>query len=263
MNLIPVVFACALCLVSLPATALCPPHAITEQSKVRLSSKPLLIVTHASSNDDGRAATKLGVDAAVRFARSQGFQRVYLQDDRPAENYFMDDCHPDYWVQSIGGEISFDVTPTHVYAVGGHLEICLSHTLHDVLLSWSRKPLRDLTITYFMDAIFSNGELIDEDDPYFQDFRRFMGVVTYGRPGGELYPKLSLLETMGIIIRPAQQVAYLERVLPHWERGFPKAYRIELLVNGNTAKVLQAGTGTRPPVLRFDFLDSAIPTALD
>lgn len=253
------VLAPVLLLASFSAAAVCPKHEPVDQSRVQLSDKPLLIVTHAASNDDGRAVSKIGVDAAIRFARDKRFQRVYLQDERPPENYFMDDCEPDYWVKSAAGEISFDVTPAQVYTVGGHLEICLSHTLHDVLQNWARKPARDLTITYFMDAIFSNGELIDEDDPYYQDYRRFMSVVTYGRPGGEHFPKLSLLETMGIIIKPAQQIAYLERVLPQYRRTMPKEYRVELLVNDAMVKVLQTGTGRRAPVLRFHFVDSAIP----
>ena len=114
-----------------------------------------MIVTHASSNDDARFATKLGVDEAVRFARSRRIPLVYLQDDREPAAYFMEDCEPDYWVRSEGGELGFDVGASHVYVVGGHLEECLSFTLNEILDSWARGPRRDLTITLFMDAIFS------------------------------------------------------------------------------------------------------------
>lgn len=84
----------------LSAFALCSDHTLTRSQDVRLTGDAVLIVTHASSNDDGRAATKLGVDAAVRFAKRKRIPVVYLQDGRPVENYFMADCKPDYWVNS-------------------------------------------------------------------------------------------------------------------------------------------------------------------
>ncbi|MDQ8023543.1 MAG: hypothetical protein REI94_17015 [Moraxellaceae bacterium] len=247
-------------LVALPAWGMCPRHDVVEPGRVRVSGNEMLIVTHSSSNDDGRAATKIGLDEAIRFARKRGMARIYLQDERPAENYFMDDCAPDHWVYSQGGEIGFEVTPAHVFSVGGHLEECLSHTLHGVLDSWARQPQRDHSITLFMDAIFSNGKAFDESDPYYPDYARFMNIVTYGRAGGEHFPKLTLLETMGIIIREPQQIEYLKRVLPHYERSLSPDYRVLLNLNDVRVVVLQAGRGARPPVLRFNFYDSALPS---
>jgi hypothetical protein len=243
-------------LASAPATASCPEHAFADPSRIKLAGDAVLIATHASSNDDGRIATKLGVDEAVRFAKSRRIAVVYLQDDRSEENYFMEDCKPDYWVRSEDGEIRFEVTPAHVYSIGGHLEECQSRTLNDVLLDWSRKPPRDLTVTYFMDAIFSNGKRIEESDPFYPDYQRFMGIVTYSRPGGEHYPKLTLLETMGVILKEQRQYEYLQRVLPRYDRTLPD-YRVELRINDSLPRVLQPGRGRRPPVLRFEFLNSA------
>ncbi len=216
-----------------------------------------MIVTHASSNDDGRVATKFGVDEAVRFAKKNRIPVVYLQDDRPAANYFMEDCSPDYWVSSNDGEVRFDVTPSHVYVVGGHLELCLSSTLNDVLMNWAKKPQHNLTVSYFMDGIFSNGKYIDESDPYHGDYVRFMGIVNYSRPAGEHFPKITLLETMGIIINETRQYDYLKRVLPRYDRTLGADYRVELKMSESTVRVLQRGQGERPPVLRFDFIDSA------
>jgi hypothetical protein len=241
---------------SFPALAACPQHAFADPAKVKLAGDAVLIVTHASSNDDARIATKLGVDEAVRFAKSKHIPVVYLQDDRSEENYFMEDCKPDYWIHSEDGEVSFDVAPAHVYSVGGHLEECESRTLNDVLLDWSRKPRRDLTVTYFMDAIFSNGKKIEESDPFYPDYLRFMGIITYSRPAGEHYPKLTLLETMGVILKEQRQYEYLQRVLPRYDRTLAD-YRVELRVNDSLPRVLQTGRGKRPPVLRFEFLNSA------
>jgi hypothetical protein len=218
----------------------------------------VLIVTHASSNDDGRAATKLGVDDAVYYAKHKRMQVVYLQDDRPAENYFMEDCNPDFWAASEGGEVRFDITPSRVYVVGGHLEECLAATLNDVLVSWSKKPRRNFTVTYLMDGIFSNGKNIEETDRYYRDYQRFMGIVTYNKPAGEHYQKLTLLETMGIIVDERLQYNYLQRILPRFDRTMGPEYRVEIKLMDSPARILQAGIGRRPPVLRFEFIDSAV-----
>jgi hypothetical protein len=243
---------------SFSCMASCPPHAFTDSAQVRLSGDSVMIVTHASSNDDGRIATKFGVDEAIRFAKSRRIPVAYLQDDRPAANYFMEDCNPDYWVFSADGGIPFDVPPAHLYVLGGHLEECLSRTLHDVLYNWARKPKRNLTMTLFMDGIFSNGKSIDQSDPYYRGYQRFIGIVTYNRPAGEHYQKITLLETMGIILNEERQVKYLERVLPHFERTLGPDYRVELKLMDSRVKVLQPGRGPRPAVLRFNFVDSAV-----
>ena len=251
-----------LCSLPLTSFASCPQHSFTDPAQVRLTGHSVMIVTHASSNDDGRIASKFGVDEAVRFAKKNRIPIIYLQDDRPANKYFMEECSPDYWIFSAGGELRFDVAPSHVYLAGGHLELCLSITVNDILLDWAKKPKRNLKISYFMDGIFSNGKYIEESDPYYKDYIRFMGIVNYARPAGEYFPKLTLLESMGIILNESRQYDYLKRTLPHYERTLPTDYRVELSVRGSRTQVLQAGkkafdqTG-RPPVLRFEFIDSA------
>jgi hypothetical protein len=248
--------AAVLAFISLPALAACPKHAFTAPGDVKLAGNSLMIVTHASSNDDGRIATKLGVDEAVRYAKEHHIPVVYLQDDRPEEAYFMEDCNPDYWVFSTG-EVRFDVPASRLYLIGGHLEECMSATVHDVLLNWARKPRGDLTVTYFMDGIFSNGRYIEASDPYNARYRKFLNIVTYNKPAGEHFQKITLLETMGVIRNQKQQYEYLERILPHFERTMPD-YRVELKLMDSPAKVIQRGKGARPPMLRFHFIDSAI-----
>lgn len=241
------------------AAAGCTDPAFTAAQDVQLGGEVAMIVTHASAVHDARLATKRGADEALRFARERRIPVAYLQDDSPTRHYLTDDCEPDYWVRSEGGELSFEVTPPHLYILGGHLEMCLSTTLHEVLLQWARRGGHQFTVTYLMDAIYSNGKGIDETDPFFADFQRFMGVVTHGRPGGEHWPKLTLLETMGIILREDRQLAYLERILPHWERSFTADYRVELrLGEDGPLRVLQPGAGLHAPRLRFEFVDSAL-----
>ncbi|MCF8178446.1 MAG: hypothetical protein K9J74_08055 [Sulfuritalea sp.] len=235
----------------------CPPHTLADPSRIKLKGDSVMIVVHASSTYDSRLATKRGIDDAVNFAKNKGIPVIYLQDDSPQRFYFMEDCNPDYWVFSQGGEISFDVPPTHLYIVGGHLEMCLSIALHDVLLQWSKRPAHDLTVTYFMDAIYSNGKLIDPSDPFYGDFAKFMKVVTYGRPGGEHWPKLSLLETMGVIAKEAHELEYIKQALPRWDRTFPENFRVEVKLNDSVNKILRPASGWRPPTLRFHFVDSA------
>jgi hypothetical protein len=256
-------FVAVMLLVSLPSVALasCRQHALTPPGQVRLAGDSAMLVVHQSSAYDARHATKHGVDEAMRFARARGIPRVYLQDDTPDEYYFMADCDPDYWVFSAGGEVSFEMTPSQLYVVGGHLELCLSTALHDILYQWAKRPPRNYTVTYFMDAIYSNGKQIDPSEPYYRDFERFMSIVTYGRPGGEHWPKLSLLETMGIIVDPVHELDYLKQILPRWDTTFPPNYRIEVQLNDSVRKVLRAAPGWNPPTVLFHFVDSALNVA--
>lgn len=253
-------FVTALILAFLSHAALgaCPKHDFTDSKQVRFNSDAVLIVTHATSFHDARVATKRGVDEAVHFAKSKRIPVVYLQDEGPAQFYFMEDCNPDYWVYSEGGEISFDVTPSHVYIAGGHLELCMSGTLHDVLYSWAKQGKRNLTVTYLMDAIYSNGKSIDEADPFYSEYEKFMRVVTYRRPAGEHWPKLTLLETLGTIRNEEHEFDYLIKILPQYQNTLPAAYRVELALNDSVTKIIRAAPGWKPPILRFNFVDSAV-----
>lgn len=240
-----------------PAIASCGPHPLTADRDVRPRGNAMLIVTHATSFHDARLASKRGTDEAIRFARNKRMPIVYLQDDSPPELYFMNDCAPDYWVASQGGEIGFPVTTDEVFVAGGHLELCLSGTVHDIIYSWAQQRRRKVTLTYFMDAIYSNGKSVEPSDRFYTDFSTFMRVVTYGRPAGEHWPKLTLLETLGTINAEVDERAYLERVLPRWERTFPAEYRVELQLNNSVVKVLRSAPGWNPPTVRFHFVDSA------
>lgn len=250
---------CALCVMGGQARAVCPPHRLAKAAEVELNGPELMIVTHATSTHDARFSAKRGVDEAVRFARNRGIPVIYLEDDTPGKYYYMEDCAPDYWVFSQGGEISLDLgVVRQLYIVGGHLELCLSATLHDTIHQWAQRPPQDRTITYFMDAIYSNGKLIDPGDPFYNDFQRFMGIVTYGRPGGEHWPKLSLLETLGVILREEHEFEYLKQALPRWDTSFPPEFRVELQLNDSVKKVLRAADGWHPPTVLFRFIDSAL-----
>jgi hypothetical protein len=246
------------CLWASVVAAKCPDHAYTEQDHVRLDNRPVLIATHASSSFDSDFSAKRGVDEAVRFARDRNLQVVYLQDDRMDPNYYFEDCKPDYWVESESGELSFRIPTDHVYLVGGHLELCLANTLSDILDLWAKEPIRDRTIELLMDGVYSNGKSVDEGTPYFDDMQRYRQVRSYGRPAGEYWGKISLLETMGVIYREERQYQYLEALLPQWRRSLPEGYRVELRMNDSVPVVLREGKGFLPPVLTFLFVDSAV-----
>ena len=84
-----------------------------------------------------------------------------------------------------------------------------------------------------------------------------MDIVTYGRPGGEYWPKLTLLETMGIINKEEHELEYINKILPRWDTTFPKNFRITVKLNNSVEKVLRAAPGWNPPTVRFHFVDSA------
>lgn len=240
------------------AFANCPSRPFNYPSTLRIEEPAVLIVTHAASGFDARIASKRGVDEAVAFARRSNIPVVYLEDDDQPETYFARECEPDYRILSEGGELPLDIHAGEVYVVGGHLEMCLSQTLHDVLLSWSHHAQPRQRMTFFMDGIYSNGKSIQAEDPYYESFSRFMNIVTYGRPGGETWPKLTLLETLGVIAVPDQIYDYLQRVLPHYARTLPPSYRVELVLNDEAPRVLQKGSGRKAPLFQFHFVDSAL-----
>jgi len=236
----------------------CDKYEITPPSMVKIHGDSVMIVVHESSTYDARFSTKRGVDEAVRFAKARKIPVIYLIDDTPEEFYFMEDCNPDYWVHSAGGEISFDVPADNLNIVGGHLELCMSAALHDIIYQWAQRTPRSHTITYFMDAIYSNGRMIEPNDPNYRRFDRFLSIVTYGRPGGEHWPKLSMLETMGIIREEEHQVEYLQKILPRWDTTFPDGYRVDLQLDNSVKKTLRHDDGWFPPTVLFHFVDSAL-----
>lgn len=240
------------------AWAACRQHEITPPEKIRIEGDSVMIVVHQSSTYDARFSTKRGADEAVRFAKDKKIPLIYLQDDTPDEFYFMADCYPNYWAFSAGGEINFEVTASHVYIVGGHLELCMSAALHDIIYQWAKRPPGNFRVTYLMDAIYSNGKMIDPSDPFYHDFDRFLSIVSYGRPGGEHWPKLSLLETMGIIRDEAHELNYIKQILPRWDTTFPENYRIEVQLNDSAKKVLRSAAAWSPPTVTFHFVDSAL-----
>lgn len=245
--------------VALHCKASCPSHEFTPASKISIHGDSVLVVVHASSSFDARFSSKRGVDEAVRFAKSRHIPVLYLQDDSPDQFYYMEDCSPDYWVYSQGGEINIDLSgPSHLYIVGGHLELCMATTLNAIIEQWSQNQTRNRKVTYFMDAIYSNGKMIDSTDPFYHDFDRFMEVVAYGRPGGEHWPKLSLLETMGVILDEEHEMDYITQILPRWDRTVPDTYQVEVTLDQSRKKVLRTAPGWNPPLFSFHFVDSAI-----
>ncbi len=250
-------FFIAVALSSEMAFATCNTQAVSDAYQVSLITDSVLIVTHASARFDPRFASKYGVDRATSFARREGIPMVYLQDDLGEPNDFTEECAPEYRVFSANGEVGFEVVPSHVYVAGGHLEQCLFSTVHDVMFSWSAQPDRDLTLTFLMDAIYSSGDLISDSDDYYADFNSFLRVLTHGRAEDDPWPKVTLLETMGIIAQQKLALEYLRRTLPNYENIMSPDYRVELQLNNSSVKVLQDAPAWSSPTLRFQFVDSA------
>lgn len=238
--------------------AACPPQKLRTGENVVVNGDSILLVVHASSKYDPQFVAKRGVDEAVAFAREMHMPVVYLEDEPPEQFHYTEDCAPDYWVYSEGGEIPFPVGARHVYIAGGHLELCLSLAANQVIEQWAKRAPGDFKLTFLMDAIYSNGHEIEEKDPYFARFESFITAASYGRPAGELWPKVNLLETMGIIGQPAQQMAYLKRVLPRWDRTFAPEYQVELKMEGWRSEPLRRGPGLLPKKVVFEFVNSAM-----
>ena len=252
-----VVFALVFFIGASGSFAACHEPTLTPPEAVRIDGSTLLIVTHASSLYDSRYAIKHGLDQAVKWAKERRVPVVYLVDESPIQYYEMEDCSPDYWVRSIDGEVPFDVRAQTVYLAGGHLELCLNRTANEVLFKqMGQRPSR-ASYVFLMDAIYSNGKSVEEADPYYKDFSRFAGVVSYGRLGGEASPRVSLLEIAGSIKSIKHQYDYFRKVLPRWDRSTPADYEVSLTIKGLDSETLRKGKGFGAPKVEFVFMDSA------
>ena len=252
-----VVLTLTLALFSEAALASCLDPQFANPSQVNLNGDAVLIVTHASATYDTRLSSKLGVDKAVSFARGKGIPVIYLQDKTPEEKYFTADCSPDYRVFSRDGELPFEVKASHVYIVGGHLEHCLSRTVEGVINSWARQRVRDLTLTFLMDGIYSTGELIEESDSFYNDFNQFKRAIAHRRTDTDPMPKLTLLETLGLIDREESEIEFLARALPNSGEVLTSAYEVELSLNNTLSRKIRTEPEKPGARIRFNFVDSA------
>lgn len=245
----------ALALFSEVALAICQPQ-FSDPAQISLNGDSVLIVTHASATYDTRLSSKRGIDEAISFAKRKGIPVIYLQDKTPAEKYFTADCSPDYRVFSQNGELPFEVKASHVYVVGGHLEHCLSRTVEGVINSWARQQVRDRTLTFLMDGIYSTGELIEESDAFYKDFSQFKRAIAHRRTHADPMPKLTLLETLGLIDQEENEIEFLTRALPNSGEVLTSVYAVELNLNSTLSRNIRTEPETLARI-RFDFVDSA------
>ncbi len=246
-----------LALFSQAALATCQKPLFVDPSQVNPNTDSILIVTHASGTYDSRLSSKRGVDEAISYAKTKGIPVIYLQDKTPEEEYFMTDCRPDYRVFSQDGELTFEVKASHVYVVGGHLEQCLYRTIEGVINSWARQEIKDRTLTLLMDGIYSTGELVEEQDSYYNDFRKFTQVVGHRRNDADPMPKITLLETLGVINKEDNEIDFLVRALPNYGAVLSAAYKAELTLNKTIVKKIDSDQDETVAKITFDFMDSA------
>lgn len=247
----------ALALCSKAALAVCLQPQFNDPSQVKPNSDAVLLVTHASSTYDTRLSSKRGIDKAVSFAKSKGIPVIYLQDNTPAEKYFTADCSPDYRVFSRDGELPFEVKASRVYVVGGHIEQCLSRTIEGVINSWARQQTRNLSLTFLMDSIYSTGELVEESDPYYDAFSQFRRIIAHRRTDADPMPKLTLLETLGVIDQEESEIEFLARTLPNSGEVLTSRYKVELSLNSMLTRQIEAEPEGAIARIRFNFVDSA------
>ncbi|MCB9091552.1 MAG: hypothetical protein H6621_09045 [Halobacteriovoraceae bacterium] len=247
------------------AYAPCPQVSFTEPQDVKYSSDKLLIVTHPSTLWDGRYSSKMGMDEAVKFAKSNQMTVIYLQGQDERDTYFFSDCNPDFWVSSGGGEFSFDITANHVYAVGGHWELCERNTQEDVMKSWSERGEKvNLTYTHILDGLYAYGGMTKYADPYREDLEDFLNIVSYRNPRDRWFiEKLSMLELMGIIKDKDLQIEHLKRNLPPYQSfGFFQDYKVVMVYNNEELEVLQQGASETSPVLTLEYVNTVYEDGL-
>ncbi len=233
----------------------CPYPTFTADKDVSITGDDVLIVTHPATIWDWQFSAKNGVDNAVEFARKKNIPVIYLQDsyDGNSNKYFWNDCRPDYFVKSSGGEFSFKVPAKHVYSVGGHWEACQRTTLDDLMTAWADREGEDLTVTEVLDGIYAYSSYVTSFDSYYNAFQEFKRILQYPSQRNDI--RINLYQSKLLINDEAKLIEYLSRNLPSMYGKLAK-HRAEMHYNGKLVKVIRDGEGTKPGLLKLEFIDS-------
>lgn len=215
----------------------------TETKDVRLANDEVLIVTHISNQWDQRYSTKLGVDRLVAQAMDSGVPVVYLQDPSAYKTYFYDNCHPTYYVKSLGGEFSFDFDSRHVVTAGGYNELCQGRSMSKILKTVGKHDRQDLEIDLVTDAIYTAGGYIPSGAPYLPQFNEYIRI--FGAP------TISLLHLMRIIKEKPLLIEYLQKYLSSLSSELPPTHRTVVQVNSKQEFIHSERVGA--PTLTLNF----------
>lgn len=248
----------------------CPAPVFTVPQQIQLEGRAVLIVTHASTDWDGRFVAKKGIDETVAFAKSQEIPIVYLQgtkEDEPEifKTYYYADCNPDYTVLSEVGEFDFSLPMNHVYTVGGHWDACQNATMESLMRLWKNKAQQDLRITYVMDALYLYGSDVKGDypgikgDPYKTVFDQTMNLITQGMPESEFWSKrkINLLQMMEMIPH-SLKLDFLKREIPLLS-DMPEIYRVVIEYKNDqgeiiATEVMREMDSPDAPTLTFEYI---------
>lgn len=238
------------------AVASCPEQPFSRPVDKGLITPSALLVTHASRVFDPLYASKRGIDRATRIGKSNHIPVIFLQNDDVPESYFADDCHPDLRLHSEYGELGMVIDASEIFLAGGHLEQCLNTTIRDILTAWTLHPKHDLALSYLMDAIYSNGDLVQEGDPYKKNFELVRNALQFPSDHENApEPKITLLTAMNLIEGREEKFSYLTRLLSGYKFLLPESTRIVIEYAGQQ-KII-GDTRTKPMrTLAFRFLET-------
>lgn len=252
------------------AWAECPhaPH-FTDEEKINIHSKKMVLLTHASTIYDGLKVAKPGIDVVTKWAGMKRIPIVHLQSHDQPETYYYSQCNPKYTVESPNGEFDFQVKSTHVIAMGGHWGQCLDQSLDSLMLQWRSKKKQDLKITLVTDGIYVSEVPLIKTDPYLEDFRKKLLPTLSGLGKNQdpwPYSKLSLKDLLQLIDtyeflngqdQDLLKTEFLMRKLPRYLRLDPH-YRVELYLDGELLKVVKSGHREGlSPALKIQYLSSS------
>lgn len=213
-------------------------------------SAQTLIITHPSSQYDGRMVSKPGIEQSIATAHERNIPVIFLKEPDPAleRYYFVKPSERDLVVNSVEGEHSLRDLPNHVISAGGRFDACQWRTMRDVFKSWDFTRDQDFHYTIIADASYVYGEKIFPDNFEFEVWRREIDRITtiteqQASENEALIPKriLSLAEMMDIMTLAENELDWngshlkqLNFLATHVAdtTPIPRMYRIEIKVPG-------------------------------
>lgn len=212
------------------ATDFCRPF-FTADEKVILNQKKLLIVTHATSEFDEKNRAKRKTNETIQRFLNQNYNVVYLQGDAYPEKYYYQNCRPDYYVLSYGGEFFFDFSASEVTSIGGHWQACQLITTRKIISNMQEMPQKKFILTQVMEAIYTYGKIsVYREDPYYQKVMNKISSLETN--------KLTLQDIINEISNLDLKLDFLERMVDHFE--IPSNFHVEINYKNNKKIIYQA-----------------------
>lgn len=154
----------------------------TPPTPLAIKSPRLLMIVHAEEKPgwDEKRSAKMGIDRQIQKAKKEETP-ILLLSNTAAYSYLNKDFKPDYQVFSVMGEHAVSFQGDAVILVGGSLNACWSHALHDLVRLSAGNALQvevPMEATYIVNPFTQFGEIHQQPPSFmylFEDLHYWTG----------------------------------------------------------------------------------------